>query len=186
MEAILHRELITNRLVCRIIGVGFFVIATMFGAFVRLPLPFTPVPLTLQTFFVISSGLLLGGLGSISQISYLILGVSGLPVFAASTSGLSYLSGPTGGYLLGFVVATAFLARFIRLAKGLFGVFILACLADLIILSVGTLWLKIILGYSIQKAFFLGLVPFIPGDLFKAFAAATLYLKLKPRLKEIF
>lgn len=88
MEAILKREIVVNKTACRIIGVTVFVILTSLGAFVRIPLPFTPVPVTLQTFFVLLSGAVLGGaIGAASQLSYLLLGTAGLPIFTNAGSG---------------------------------------------------------------------------------------------------
>ena len=96
MEAVLKKEVILDKTLCRVMGVLTFVILTSLGAFVRIPLPFSPVPITLQTFFVLLSGALLGSnLGTISQLSYLLLGASGLPVFTGAGSGLFYLLGPT-------------------------------------------------------------------------------------------
>jgi len=189
MEAILKREIIVDKTACRIIGVVTFIILTGLGAFVRLPLPFTPVPLTLQTFFVLLTGAFLGsGLGISAQIGYLSLGLAGLPVFSGAGCGLSYLLGPTGGYLFGFVLAPFFTGRIIKYAKAdnLPSVFAIFCLADFLLLACGVVWLKFLFGYSFKKLLFIGFIPFIPGDLLKAFVAANLYLKLKSRLKEVF
>jgi len=187
MEAILKKEIVVNKVAARIIGVITFVVLTSLGAFVRIPLPFTPVPITLQTFFVLLSGLFLGSLGAISQVIYVLLGIAGFPIFSGAGSGLIYLSGPTAGYIFGFIFATLFLGRFIKLAKvNLLSIFGILCLADLIILFCGTLWLKLIFGLSFKKLLFIGLIPFLPGDLLKALVATTLYLRLRPRLKELF
>ena len=188
MEAVLKREVILNKTLCRVMGVLTFVILTSLGAFVRIPLPFSPVPITLQTFFVLLSGALLGSnLGTISQLSYLLLGVSGLPVFTGAGSGIFYLLGPTGGYIFGFVLAASFVGRSIKyLPRNLFAVFALLFFADLILLSCGVIWLKLLSGYGLAKLLMIGFIPFIPGDLLKALAAAAIYLKLKSRLAAIF
>lgn len=187
MEAILRRELVVNKTVCRIIGVMFFVILTSLGAFVRIPLPFTPVPITLQTFFVSLSGAALGGvLGPASQMCYVLLGISGLPIFSKGGSGLLYLFGPTGGYILGFILSSLFIAQYIKYSRDFFTTLFIFCLGDLILLSCGVIWLKVILGYSFPKTLLIGFLPFIPGDLIKASAAALVYLRVKNRLREIF
>ena len=187
IEAILNKEIVVSKAVSRVIGVIVFVILTSLGAFVRIPLPFTPVPITLQTFFVLLSGAFLGSLGALSQIIYVLLGIAGFPIFTGCGSGLIYLFGPTGGYLLGFILAAIFLSRFINYTKdSLFPVFVIFCIADFILLSCGVFWLKIIFGYSLAKLLFLGFIPFIPGDLFKALVASILFLKIKSRLKQIF
>jgi biotin transport system substrate-specific component len=165
-----------------------FVILTSLGAFVRIPLPFTPVPITLQTFFVLLCGAFLGGkLGVTSQLSYILLGALGLPIFTGAGSGWSYLFGPTGGYILGFILATLFIGRFIKYAQNnLISILAVLCLGDLILLCCGVVWLRVILGLSLRKLLFIGFLPFIPGDLLKALVASSLYLKVKSRLKEIF
>lgn len=186
MEALLKREIILDKRICRLITVALFVILTALGAFVRIPLASSPVPITLQTLFVLLSASFLGaGSGALAQISYIFLGILGLPIFSAAGSGLIYLAGPTGGYLCGFVLAALFIGRLIRYGSNLLSLFILFAVGDFIILACGSLWLKIIFGYSLAKALFLGFVPFIPGDLIKAGLACVIYLRLKSRLKEI-
>jgi biotin transport system substrate-specific component len=186
MEAILKKEIIVNKALCRIFAVAVAVILMCLGAFVRIPLPFSPVPITLQTLFVLLSGAILGSnLGVTTQFSYILLGVAGLPVFAGTGSGLVYLLGPTAGYLMGFILATYFIAKFIKYKDNFISVFVLMCLGDLILLCSGIIWLKVLLGYPLAKLLFIGFLPFIPGDLLKAGVAAFLYLRLKSRLKEI-
>jgi biotin transport system substrate-specific component len=188
MEAILRREVVASKTISRVIGIITFIILTCLGAFVRIPLPFTPVPITLQTFFVLSSGAFLGGrLGLAAQLSYVLLGISGLPIFTGGASGLFYLFGPTGGYLFGFVLASFFVGRFIKYTKNsLLQTFALLCLGDFIILASGVIWLKVILGYPLTRLMWMGFIPFLPGDLFKVGTAAVIYCKLQLRLKEIF
>lgn len=188
MEMILRKEVILSKSLCRLIGIGSFVLLTSLGAFVRIPLPFTPVPITLQTFFVLLSGIFLGGnLGMFSQLTYILLGVLGLPIFTNAGSGLLYMCGPTGGYLAGFVIASLLGAKLIKYAKdSLFSIFVVLCIADLTLFGTGLIWLKFLSGYSFSKLLFIGFMPFVLGDLLKIFIASILYLKLKNRLKEIF
>lgn len=188
MEAILKKEIIVNKIACRAIGAAAFIILTALGAFVRIPLPFTPVPLTLQTFFVLLCGAFLGSrLSVVSQAGYILLGACGVSLFTGTGSGLLYILGPTGGYLLGFVIAGIFTGKFINTANGSFlRLFCVFCLADLIILVSGATWLKFSLNLGFSQALFLGLVPFIAGDLLKIYAATFAYLKLGARAKEIF
>ena len=90
-----------------------FAALTALGAYLIIPLPFSPVPLTLQTFFTYTSGAVLGKYrGALSQIIYIGLGCLGLPVFAGGKAGFGVLLGPTGGYLIGFVLG-AFLIGFL-------------------------------------------------------------------------
>lgn len=188
MEAVLKKEIIVNKTLCRLMGVSLFVMLTALGAFVRVPLPFTPVPLTLQTFFVLLSGAFLGaGLGAAAQAGYLMLGICGLPIFTGAGSGPLYFYGPTGGYLIGFILAALFLGRVIKNAKdNFFFIFIFFCIADAILLLCGSLWLGILFKVPLAKSLFIGFIPFVPGDLLKAFFASVFYSRLRFRLKEIF
>lgn len=188
IEIILKKEIVVNKALCRTLGVLTFVILMGLAAFVRIPLPFTPVPITLQTLFVLLSGALLGSnLGAITQLSYIFLGICGLPIFTGAGSGLFYLFGPTGGYLFGFILASFFIGRFIKSAKNnLLFTFGLFCLADLILLSSGVIWLKLFFGYNLIRLLSIGLLPFMPGDLLKIAVAVGFYTKLKSRAKEIF
>jgi len=188
MESILKKELILSRILLRALAAVFFLVAITLSAFVRIPLPFTPVPLTLQTFFVLLSAAFLGvRLGLFTQLSYIFLGVIGLPVFTGATAGLAYLCGPTAGYLLGFVAATLFIATFIKYAKSsIFSIMAIFCFADLILLLCGSFWLKISLHLSLTKSLFIGFIPFLLGDILKALLAASLFFYLRPRIKEAF
>ncbi|MDD4953848.1 MAG: biotin transporter BioY [Candidatus Omnitrophica bacterium] len=188
MEAILKKEFTLDKALLRVLATATFVILTALSAFVRIPLPFSPVPVTLQTMFVLLAGACLGpGLGAASQLSYILLGVGGLPIFTNAGYGLSYLLGPTGGYLAGFVLAGIFIGKCIQYAgKKFIHTFALFCLADLLLSSCGMVWLKTLLGISVQKSFLIGFLPFLPGDLFKAFFAALFYFKMKPRVKKMF
>ena len=185
MEAIINRELIRDKGIYRVLAVTVFVILTAISAFVRIPLGFTPVPLTLQTFFVLLSGSLLGRkLGFLTQSIYMLLGLTGFQVFTGSGVGSLYLFGPTGGYIAGFVLAS-FLAGglFLREKQGWMVVFFGLLFADLVLLSCGMLWLKVSLSCSLSRAFLLGFLPFIPGDILKVIFAAVIHRKLRLRIK---
>lgn len=187
METIISKELISDKKICRILAVGVFIILTALSAFVRIPLPFTPVPLTLQTFFVLLSGALLGRkLGVFTQCSYMLLGLTGQSVFTGKGCGALYLLGPTGGYIIGFVLAS-FLAGnlFVREVQNRFTVFLRFLSADFVILFSGMLWLKVSLSYSISQAFLLGFLPFVLGDVLKAILATIVYRKIHSRIKAI-
>ncbi|MBU0709169.1 MAG: biotin transporter BioY [Candidatus Omnitrophica bacterium] len=187
MEAILKREIVLSKRIYGVCCVFIFVAFTALGAFVRIPLPFTPVPITLQTLFVLLSGALLGSsLGLTAQLSYIFLGVLGLPIFSGAGSGLIYLFGPTGGYLVGFVLASLWIGRTVRQTeRGFWLTFVVFCLADLIILFCGLIWLKLFFRYSFSKLLFIGFIPFIITDILKVFTACGIYLKLKHRFQAI-
>jgi len=187
MEAIIKRELISDKRICRLLAVGVFIILTTLSAFVRIPLPFTPVPLTLQTFFVLLSGSLLGRkLGVLTQCSYMLLGLAGQSVFTGLGGGTLYLLGPTGGYIIGFILAS-FLAGnlFAKEEQNRFIIFLRFLSADFVILFSGMLWLKVSLSCSVSRAFLLGFLPFVLGDLLKVILAAIVYNKIHSRIKAV-
>ncbi len=168
-----------NPSVVRTAGVITFAALTCLGAFIRIPLPFTPVPITLQTFFVLLSGALLGKkYGSYSQILYVTIGSFGLPVFSGGGGGLLYLLGPTGGYLVGFAAAS-FVTGFLLEKKRSF-LFVLFSMfaATMLIYLGGVIWLNII-SRSWRQSFFLGISPFIIGDCLKALLAALICYEKK-------
>jgi len=176
------REFVLNKTTYAIVGVASFIALTVAGAYIRIPLPFTPVPITLQTFFVILSGALLGRkLGLLSQAGYLLIGIFGLPVFTGGLYGFARLFGPTGGYLLGFALASFVIGKLLGNDDDAPFIKILgAMLAGLAILfTAGTIQLAVIMHVSIEKAVALGVLPFIPGDMIKLLAAATIYQRIQ-------
>ena len=148
---------------------------------VTIPLPFTPVPVTGQTLAVLLIGVLLGSRrGVLCLLAYLAEGALGLPVFAEG-AGLAYMAGPTGGYLVGFVVAaylTGLLAE--RGWDRRAGTTLLAVLlGNAVIYAFGLSWLARFVGS--ERVLAVGLMPFIAGDLLKALlATAALPLGWKP------
>lgn len=142
------------------------------AARISVPLPFTPVPITGQTLAVLLVGAALGSRqGALSLLLYLLEGAAGLPVFAGGASGLSRLSGPTGGYLLGFVAAayvTGWLAEH-RWDRRFRSNLLAMLIGNIVIYLFGLPWLARFVG--IEKVLPLGLYPFIPGDLIKLIIA---------------
>lgn len=141
---------------------------------VKIPLPFTPVPLTGQTFAVLLAGAVLGSnRAAASMALYIALGVSGLPVFAGGASGMAYLSGPTLGYLIGFVLAAYVIGLLAErgLERSVRTSLIPFLAGTLIIYICGVTWLTILLG-SLGKAVAAGLLPFLIGDTLKLIAAS--------------
>jgi biotin transport system substrate-specific component len=172
-------QVVGNRNLRRVIAVTAFAVATALAGQVFVPLPGTPVPMTLQTLFVILAGAMLGpGLGAASQVAYLGMGIAGLPVFYGGAFGFWHLLGPTGGYLLAFPVA-AYLAGLLARPSGrktvvdLARVFVGLLVASLSILAIGTAWLAGMTG-DLAGALALGVVPFIVGDVVKVGLAALL------------
>lgn len=153
-----------------------FSLLTALAAQVAVPLPFTPVPMTMQTFAVLLTGALLGSrLGALAMLLYLIEGASGLPFFAQGAGGAHYLLlAPSSGYLLSFPAA-AFVVGFLA-ERGWDRRFFTAVAAMLIgssiILLVGWSWLSRFVG--VAQGFQLGVAPFLVGDVIKTALAAAL------------
>jgi biotin transport system substrate-specific component len=157
---------------------------TAAGAFIVIPLP--PVPITAQTFFLNVAAVLLGGqLGAVSQFIYVMLGVVGIPVFAGGKAGLGVLFGPTGGYLLGFIIAAFVIGMVNRMRKsaGIFWHIFSMLIGMLIIYLLGSFQLSLVAKMSFHKALAVGVLPFIPGDIIKILLAAIISSQLKGRIK---
>ncbi len=157
------------------VSITLFAALTVMAARIAIPLPFSPVPVTLQVMTVILSGLVLGSRwGALSQVEYLALGLMGLPVFAGGV-GPAALWGPTGGYLLSFPLA-AFAAGWVseRLRSNDKLSVLLASLAAITVIYVGgAAWLAVWLGGDVGRAWALGVAPFILADVGKALVAAS-------------
>ena len=158
----------------------------------RILLPWSPVPVTGQTFAVLLAGVLLGRWwGGISLAIYAGLGVAGLPWFSGGSGGLGYVAGPTGGYIVGFILAALFLGHFtdtyIRsrsflsmLALMLFANFILIYVPGLLQLG---LWVNLVKGGAVTFTTLLGMgaIPFVAGDITKAVMAAAVARGVTPK-----
>ena len=135
----------------------------------KIKIPFYPVPMTMQTFVVLFLGISLGHKIALATIGlYLIEGIAGLPVFSNSPEkgvGLVYFTGPTMGYLIGFLLA-AFLAGFQNLKVNIFYTFIKLILSVSVIYILGYLWLGTLIGWD-KPVFELGVMPFLLAELFK-------------------
>lgn len=174
---------------------GLFTALTVFGARMKMPLPH--VPLTLQTFFVLLSGHLLGPLyGAASQMAYLLLGLIGLPVFAEG-GGLAYIFKPTFGYLVGYPLASFAAGKIVHrgalrpqtLPAASFARLILANLSALFAIfvpGVVYLWwnLNFVLGQSFNftNALKVGFLVFLPADVIKIGGVILLYRAIQRRL----
>lgn len=140
------------------------------SALIRVPLPFTPVPVTFQTFIALAAGFAVGPMrGSVGILLYVVLGWIGAPLFAVS-------SGATFGYLFGFVLAP-------YLATGIRPRFLGLFASDVLIFTLGVSWLRWWFGIDPWSAVCLGVLPFLPGECMKLWAAYWLagYIDQKPR-----
>ena len=170
-----RKEVIINKKSIALIGIFFFTFATALGAYVRIPVIGTPVPITLQTFFVLLAGAVIGKkLGSLSQLCYALLSAP-------------YLLGPTGGYFLGFIAASYIIGRMTEPGKSGIGWVIFSfAVGSIIVYASGILWLSYLLKIDMAKAIYMGALPFIPGDTVKILIAAIIYSGISKRSKEIF
>ena len=134
----------------------------------KIKVPFYPVPMTMQTFVVVLIGITLGWkLGLAAIILYLFEGAIGLPVFAGTPEkgiGISYMVGPTGGYLVGFITSV-FIAGFVNLNKNIFIKFLLISLAIFAIYITGVPWLAYLAGWEV--AYVWGIKNFVLAEIFK-------------------
>ena len=157
------------------------VLVVLFSAFVALTaqveIPLWPVPLTLQTLGVLFTGAVLGSRrGVLALLLYLTEGALGLPVFAGGASGVGYMLGPTGGYLVGFVVAAGVVGWLAQRGwdRRLVWAAVAMVIGNVIIYVCGVAWLAVFLG-DLWGALVKGMLLFVVGDLIKiAVAALTL------------
>ncbi len=157
----------------KLVYAALFAALTAAASWVAIPLPY--VPITLQTFFVILAGALLGAyFGTLSMAAYLLLGFIGLPVFARGQSGLGVLIGPTGGYLIGFVLCALVTGLIVQTRKnpGLLWYIMAMSMGTLAIYACGTLQLSLVLHMPLEQALILGVLPFVAGDILKIAAAS--------------
>nr|WP_296858696.1 biotin transporter BioY [uncultured Methanobrevibacter sp.] len=159
---------------------------------ILIPLPWTPVPITAQTFAVLCSGLFLGKkYGCLSQILYVVLGVAFIPWFGGMTGGLEALLGSTGGFFIGFIIASYFIGLITEKyasARNFRKMLIIITIANFALIYIPglaglALWYNITQGASIGiiNLLMMGLVPFILGDIVKILGAATVSKTLLPK-----
>lgn len=147
----------------------------------KISAPFYPVPMTLQTLAILGLGFVLGPWRAATAVLlYLVEGALGLPVFAGTSDkgiGLAYMMGPTGGYLLGYLLAVLITgsANTQDWAREPFGAAIAGLLAGALIYVLGLLWLGAVIGFD-KPLLQYGLSPFVLGDVVKAVLAAMLFV----------
>ena len=182
------RELTNDKAVNNAIGVFFFILAMAFGAYARIPVPGTPVPITLQTLFVMLSGAVLGRrFGSFSQFGYIALGAMGIPIFQGYSFGFAHILGPTGGYLIGFIFA-AYVIGYLFDSRdfSIAGTVTAFVIGSFILYGFGVLWLMFLYKLNIIEVMSIGVLPFIPGEVIKISFAILIYSVISKRSKNIF
>jgi biotin transport system substrate-specific component len=158
-----------------LVGLGAALLAG--SAQVSIALPFTPVPITGQTFAVLLAGASLGTVrGATSALLYVLLGVAGAPVYAHGAEGFAVITGASGGYLVSYPFASALTGwlaerRWDRRFSSAVGAMLTG---NVLMYLVGLPWLAVVLGTGLEKTLELGLYPFVAGDTFKLYLAAAL------------
>ncbi|HEX5975447.1 MAG TPA: biotin transporter BioY [Rubrobacteraceae bacterium] len=162
---------------------------TAVAAQIAIPLPFSPVPFTLQVPAVILSGLLLGPrYGALAQAIYLLIGAVGVPVFAQFKGGLGVLLGPTGGYLLSYPIAAAVAGLATNATRGaarrraLWTSLLWGCAGLAVIYALGATWLAVVTRLPIAAALAQGVAPFVFFDLIKVALAALVAVAAAPAI----
>ena len=157
-----------GRAIAVVVGSAFVAVC----AHIAVPLPWTPVPMTMQPFGVLLVALLLGpGLGCAAMVAYLLEGAAGLPVFVPGLGGLLPL-GPGTGYLLSYPLVALVAGSVFRRGGGFPRALLAATLGELAILACGAAWLAGLLHLSAGAAFRIGVLPFAAGDALKVLLAA--------------
>jgi biotin transport system substrate-specific component len=178
----------------RVVAMGLGALVVALSAQIVVPLPFSPVPMTLQPLAVLVVGGLLGGAAGLGALLlYIALGAAGLPVFAGGGSGVVRLIGPTGGYLLAFPVAAWITGRLTTPVLSSDGILdsagvlrvLLACALGMVIIHVGGVSQLAFLGGDPSLAFRMGFIPFLTGDLIKVGLAAMLILVAGPKIRPL-
>ena len=157
-----------------------FLGSILLTASAKFKIPFYPVPMTMQTFVVLFCGLAFGYKIGLSIVGlYLIEGILGLPVFSNSPErgvGLIYFTGPTMGYLIGFLFAV-FLSGYLDLKKNIVIIFFKLLLSVSVIYILGLIWLGILIGWN-KPILELGAIPFLPAELLKVLILTLLTKKI--------
>ena len=157
-----------------------FALLTAVGGQIAVPLGATPVPVTLQTLFVLLAGVLLGpAAGASSQLLYLAMGLLGVPIFAMGGAGPAWLLGPTGGYLLAFPAAAALAGLVAGSARGGLRTGVALLLATALIFASGAAWLSVAAETAPGEVFALAVQPFLPGALLKG---AIVWVATRPKV----
>lgn len=146
-----------------------------------IPIPFSPVPISFTNLVIYFTVYLLGAKwGTVSYLVYLLLGFAGLPVFSGFMGGVGKLAGPTGGYLVGFILMAFIAGYFIDKFPGKTSAHVLGIILGTAVCYVfGTIWLAHQLNISFTAGLGVGVIPYLPGDAVKIFLAAAAGPKIR-------
>lgn len=167
-----------------------FIYSALFAALiavlglVSIPIPISPVPITGQSLAImLAGGILTVRQAGYSVLTFLLLGAVGVPVFAGMTGGIGIIVGPRGGYLIGYLVGAMAIAFLKGKQNKVWRLALANVIGGIIIVYLfGVLWLSYVTGMGLEKAITVGALPYIPGDLFKAFVATIVAVAINKRL----
>ena len=172
-------KILQNQKIIRTLAI-IFIGSILLTISAKFKIPFYPVPMTMQTFVVLFMGIAFGYKIGIATVGlYLLEGILGFPVFSNSPErgiGIVYFTGPTMGYLIGFLFAT-FLSGYLNLRKNIFIIFFKLILSVSVIYFMGLIWLGILIGWD-KPIFELGALPFLPAELLKILILTILTKKI--------
>lgn len=152
-----------------------------------IPIPFSPIPITLATLVLYITAFVLGPkLGTISCLIYLLLGAVGLPVFSGFSGGFAKIAGPTGGYMLGYLFLTLTVGFFVEHFSGRPLFYALGLiLGTALCYLFGTIWLGVQMNLSLMQALAAGVIPYLPGDLIKIIIVCLFGPKLRSAIQRL-
>lgn len=152
-----------------------------------IPLPFSPVPISLTNFAIYITIYVIGmRAGAVSYLVYLFLGAVGLPVFSSFSGGLGKLLGPTGGYLIGFLFIALIQGLFMKLRPGSnFAAVAGMIIGTIVCYTFGTAWLAFQASLSLKAALTAGVIPYLPGDAVKIILSSVIGPKLARSISRI-
>lgn len=162
--------------------IGLLVAVCAVCAQISIPLPFSPVPFTLQTLAVMVTALLLGGYGPLAILVYLAAGMVGLPVFSAGGAGFGVVAGPTGGFIWGFLVGAiviSLLKNRLPISRTWLRYTIVAALGLVPVYGLGMIQLAVVTDISLGAAFMGGVFPYLPLEAVKVLLAVRLVTALE-------
>lgn len=168
---------------------GLFAALTAICSYISIPLGFTPIPMNLGMLGVFLTGGLLGRrYGMLSIVVYALMGAAGIPVFAGFQAGIGVLAGPTGGFIIGYILTAFIIGSIADRSTAAGGINFALCMAAMIAgllacYALGTLWFMFTTGTGLWPSLVACVLPFIPADIIKIFAASILIRRLRPFIK---
>lgn len=161
-----------------------FTALIIISGFIAIPLPFSPVPLTGQTFAIMLVGMLFGPkIVLMSTGTYVALGAVGLPVFSGFRGGLSVLIGPSGGYIIGFIVGAIVISLIKGKGENLQKLLLAGFVGGIVVIhAMGVPWLALQLNMTLKQAALVGSVPYLIGDGLKLVLSAVLAVQLNSKI----